>query len=78
MPQRGFYAVIGRSGIERQALPVNIGLWPVHISAVFLGVILLMQERRSGKKLKAKLPRFKRNNKNVNKPSEEEQSRGQL
>jgi lipopolysaccharide export system permease protein len=69
-----------RSGIERQALPVNIGLWPIHISAVFLGVILLMQERRSGKKLKAKLPRFRRNNndKNGNKLSKEEQSRGQL
>ena len=51
-----------RSGIERQALPVSVGLWPIHISALFLGIILLMKERRSGKKLKAKLPRFKRSN----------------
>lgn len=51
-----------RSGIERQALPVSVGLWPIHISALFLGLILLMKERRSGKKLKAKLPRFKRSN----------------
>jgi lipopolysaccharide export system permease protein len=51
-----------RSGIERQALPVSVGLWPIHISAFFLGMILLMKERRSGKKLKAKLPRFKRSN----------------
>ena len=51
-----------RSGIERQALPVSVGLWPIHISACFLGMILLMKERTSGKKLKAKLPRLKRSN----------------
>lgn len=62
-----------RSGIERQALPVSIGLWPVHISALFMGIILLMKERTSGKKFKAKLPRFKR----ANKPSNNSQSKGQ-
>jgi lipopolysaccharide export system permease protein len=68
-----------RSGIERQALPVSVGLWPIHISALFLGVILLMKERRSGKKLKAKLPRFKRNNanKNADKQNENNESGGQ-
>ncbi|MEY8215767.1 MAG: LptF/LptG family permease, partial [Colwellia sp.] len=48
-----------RSGIERQALPVGVGLWPIHISALFLGVILLMKERSSGRKIKNKLPTFK-------------------
>ncbi len=50
-----------RSGVERQALPSSIGLWPIHISALFLGVIFLMKERSSGRKIKAKLPNLKRN-----------------
>jgi lipopolysaccharide export system permease protein len=50
-----------RSGVERQALPTVVGLWPVHVSALFLGVILLMKERSSGRKIKAKLPSLKRN-----------------
>jgi lipopolysaccharide export system permease protein len=68
-----------RSGIERQALPVSVGLWPIHISALFLGMILLMKERRSGKKFKAKLPNFKRKNagKYADKQSKKNQSRGQ-
>jgi len=73
-----------RSGVERQALPVSIGLWPIHISALFLGVILLMKERSSGKKIKAKLPRFKRNSTSINstckhsdKQNDKSQSRGQ-
>lgn len=68
-----------RSGIERESLPVSVGLWPVHISALFLGVILLMKERRSGKKIKAKLPRFKRNHvdKNAGKQNEDNESGGQ-
>ena len=64
-----------RSGIERQALPVSIGLWPIHISALSLGIVLLMKERRSGKKFKAKLPRFNRSN--SDKQSKKNQSRGQ-
>jgi len=64
-----------RSGIERQALPVSIGLWPIHISALFLGILLLMKERRSGKKFKAILPRFKRND--ASKQGKQNQSRGQ-
>ena len=50
-----------KSGVERQALPSAIGLWPIHISALLLGVILLMKERSSGRKIKAKLPSLKRN-----------------
>ena len=55
-----------RSGVERQALPTAIGLWPIHISALLLGVILLMKERSSGRKIKAKLPGLKRNVANAN------------
>jgi len=50
-----------RSGVERQALPTVIGLWPIHVSALFLGVILLLKERSSGRKIKSKLPSLKRN-----------------
>jgi len=55
-----------RSGVERQALPTGIGLWPIHITALFLGIILLMKERSSGRKIKAKLPSLKRNIANAN------------
>jgi lipopolysaccharide export system permease protein len=54
-----------KSGVERQAIPSVVGLWPIHISALFLGIILLMKERSSGRKIKAKLPSFKRNIKNT-------------
>lgn len=56
-----------RSGVERQALPAAVGLWPIHISALFLGVMLLMKERSSGRKIKAKLPSLKRSHVNANK-----------
>ena len=62
-----------RSGIERQALPSSVGLWPIHLSALFLGMTLLMKERSSGRKIKAKLPRFKRNS-----ASNNDQTRGQV
>ena len=46
-----------RSGIEASALPYYIGLWPVHIIALILGVSLLLKSRSSGLKLKAKFPK---------------------
>jgi lipopolysaccharide export system permease protein len=49
-----------RSAIEKNAIPSVIGLWPIHISALFIGVMLLMKERSSGRIIKAKLPNFKR------------------
>jgi len=61
-----------RSGIERQALPAGIGLWPIHLSALALGITLLMKERSSGRKIKAKLPSFKRNS-----ASKSDHTRGQ-
>jgi lipopolysaccharide export system permease protein len=49
-----------RSGIEKNAIPHFIGLWPIHISALFLGLTLLIKDRASGLKIKAKLPSLKR------------------
>ncbi|GAW96660.1 MULTISPECIES: LPS export ABC transporter permease LptF [Colwellia] len=48
-----------RSAIEKNAIPSVIGLWPVHISALFIGIMLLMKERSTGRIIKAKLPSFK-------------------
>ena len=50
-----------RSAIEKNAIPSVIGLWPIHISAFFIGIMLLMKERSSGRIIKAKLPSFKKN-----------------
>lgn len=49
-----------RSAIEKNAIPSIVGLWPIHISALFIGVMLLMKERSSGRIIKAKFPNFKR------------------
>ena len=49
-----------RSAIEKGAIPSAIGLWPIHFSALFIGVMLLMKERSSGRKIQSKLPRLKR------------------
>ncbi|PKG82414.1 LPS export ABC transporter permease LptF [Colwellia sp. 75C3] len=49
-----------RSAIEKNAIPSVVGLWPIHISALFIGVMLLMKERSSGRILKAKFPMLKR------------------
>ncbi|MEW6995163.1 LPS export ABC transporter permease LptF [Colwelliaceae bacterium MEBiC 14330] len=49
-----------RSAIEKNAIPSVIGLWPVHISALFIGVMLLMKERSSGRIIKAKFPSLKK------------------
>ena len=46
-----------RSGVEGNALPYYVGLWPVHLMALVLGISLLMKSRKSGLKLKAKLPK---------------------
>jgi lipopolysaccharide export system permease protein len=55
-----------KSGVERQALPSIVGLWPIHISALILGVVLLMKERSSGRKIQSKLPSLKRSTINAN------------
>ncbi len=47
-----------RSGIEGQKIPSLVGLWPIHILALFLGTTLLVKGRTSGLKIKAKLPKL--------------------
>lgn len=47
-----------RSGIESGAIPSAIGLWPVHICGLILGIILILQHRSAGLKVKSILPSF--------------------
>lgn len=61
-----------RSAIEKNAFPSVVGLWPIHASALFIGVMLLMKERSSGRIIKAKLPSLKR--KKAPTPNQEEDS----
>jgi lipopolysaccharide export system permease protein len=49
-----------RSAIEKNAIPSIVGLWPIHITALFIGIMLLMKERSSGRIIKAKFPIFNR------------------
>ena len=49
-----------RSGVEKHAIPHLIGLWPIHLSALLLGLALLMKDRSGARKMKSKLPSFKR------------------
>lgn len=54
-----------RSAIERGTISNVVGLWPIHFSALFLGIGLLLKERSTGRKFKAILPWKKhRDNKN--------------
>jgi len=50
-----------RSGVESATIPKSVGLWPVHFFVLILGVSLLVKDRSSGLKLKAKLPQLIRN-----------------
>ena len=50
-----------RSALEGGSVPSSVGLWPIHLVALILGISLLMQERSSGKKMKAKVKRKKGN-----------------
>ena len=50
-----------RSGVESSTIPKYIGLWPVHFFVLVLGISLLVKDRSSGLKLKAKLPHLIRN-----------------
>ena len=45
-----------RSAIENQAVPSYIGVWPIHVAALFLGASLLIKGRSSGLKIKSMLP----------------------
>lgn len=48
-----------RSGIEKGSVPQYIGLWPVHILVLILGISLLVKGRKSGRIFKAKLSKNK-------------------
>jgi lipopolysaccharide export system permease protein len=48
------------SGLEKGIIDNTIGLWPVHLSALLLGISLIFKDRGSALKLKAKLPTFNR------------------
>lgn len=48
-----------RSGVESKTIPHYVGLWPVHLCVLILGISLLMKSRTSGLRIKAKLPKRK-------------------
>lgn len=50
-----------RSALESERFPTSLGLWPIHITMLFIGVSFLFTGRTSGLKLKAKLPKLSRN-----------------
>lgn len=47
-----------RSGVEGGKIPSVMGLWPIHVLALFLGTSLLVKSRTSGLKIKSKLPKL--------------------
>ncbi len=47
-----------KRGLESEAIPSGVGLWPIHLIALILGTGLLMKGRSFGLKLKAFLPPF--------------------
>ncbi|MEW6990180.1 LPS export ABC transporter permease LptF [Colwelliaceae bacterium 6441] len=47
-----------KRGVESEALPTSVGLWPVHLIALFLGGSLLLKGRGVGLRLKAMLPKY--------------------
>lgn len=51
----GYYLILstGRSALEDEVYPKSIGLWPIHVSALIMGWLLLMNNRPAGYKLKA-------------------------
>ena len=49
-----------RSAVEGESIPGAVGLWPIHLSALIMGISFLMKERSSGRKIKAKLPKIRR------------------
>jgi len=49
-----------RSAIESGAILSAIGLWPIHFSAFVLGIVLVLQSRGVGLKIKSVIPSFSR------------------
>ncbi|NMP15979.1 LPS export ABC transporter permease LptF [Thalassotalea sp. Y01] len=46
-----------RSAMDDGKIAPAVGLWPIHLTALFVGWMLLLKSRGSGKKLKARLKR---------------------
>jgi lipopolysaccharide export system permease protein len=45
-----------RSVLEKGGIPIVVGLWPIHLFALLFGLTLLVKQRSSGRRFKAKLP----------------------
>mgnify|MGYP000203093347 CR=1 FL=1 len=58
----GYYLMLIalRSAVEGESVPSDIGLWPIHLMAIVLGVSLLMKSRKSGMRFKSKMPKIKK------------------
>lgn len=56
----GYYLLLtsARSAMDDQIIAPQVGLWPIHLTALFLGWMLLLKSRSSGKKIKSKLSRI--------------------
>ena len=52
----GYYVMLmaGRSALEDGMIPISIGLWWIHLSALVLGVALLVRQRELGVSVRAK------------------------
>jgi len=59
----GYYLMLmaGKSALEDEVIPMNMGLWWIHISAFVLGLALLMKEREWGVSFRARLNKSKGN-----------------
>jgi len=57
----GYYVMLmaGRSALEDEVIPMNAGLWWIHISAFILGLALLMKERELGVMFRARFGKRK-------------------
>jgi len=53
----GYYLLLmaGRSALDDGIIPINLGLWWIHLSALILGFALLSKERQFGVVIRAKL-----------------------
>ena len=49
-----------RSMLESGKVAPIVGLWPIHIAGLFLGMSFIIKDRPSGRKLKARIPRSKK------------------
>lgn len=55
----GYYLLLvsGVKGLEKEVIPAFVGLWPIHLSALILAVLLIMQNRTAAREIKAKIKR---------------------